>query len=142
MVVLTSLQKTKAESKAAATPSKTSKQTPQKEDVKKEAAKPATPKKPAVKFTKLARNTNATLPIDVTFQGDLTEAKQTKATYSHSLKLDSAAKFALVNTVSPDRLNHSANCISLTLLSTSFPTAKSSKATRSSSSSRLRPSSS
>lgn len=102
--ILTSPQKTKAEGKAAAaTPTKVTKQTPKREDVKKEAPKPETPKKtkPApVKITKLARDKNAALPIDVTFQGEIAEAKQVKSHYAHALKLDGAAPFTLVYTVS------------------------------------------
>lgn len=103
-LILTSPQKTKAEGKAAAaTPTKVTKPTPKKEDAKKEAPKPETPKKAKpvpVKVTKLARDKNATLPIDVTFQGDIAEAKQVKSHYTHSLKLDGAAPFTLVDTVS------------------------------------------
>lgn len=97
-------QKTQAESKAAAaTPTKVTKPTPKKEDAKKEAPKPETPKKTKpvpVKVTKLARDKNATLPIDVTFQGEIAEAKQVKSHYTHALKLDGAAPFTLVDTVS------------------------------------------
>lgn len=93
---LTPWQKTKVEAKAAATPSKTTKQFPNKE-----GSTTITPKKkePA-KVTKLALNKAATLPITVTFQGDNPEAKHTKAGYTHALKLDASAHFSLVDSVS------------------------------------------
>jgi len=108
--MLTSPQKTKADAKTT-TPTKTStktptktaaKQTPKKEEPKKEEPKPVTPKKakPAAKYSKLARNDKATLPIEVTLQGDILQAKQVKANYTHALKLDAAHSFTLVDTVS------------------------------------------
>jgi hypothetical protein len=103
-LVLTSSQKTKADAKLAATPTKTpAKQTPKKESKKEEEAKPVTPKKAKVvaKYTRLVRNPQATLPIDVTFQGDVAQAKQVKTNYTHLLKLDAGTPFTLVDTVSP-----------------------------------------
>lgn len=109
-IVLTSPQKNKAGAKPATptkTPTKTAsktatKQTPKKEEPKKEEPKPVTPKKqkPAAKYTRLARNKNATLPIEVTLQGDILQAKQVKANYTHALKLDASHPFNLVDTVS------------------------------------------
>jgi hypothetical protein len=110
-LVLTSSQKTKADAKLAATPTKTpAKQTPKKESKKEEEAKPVTPKKAKVvakkakvvaKYTRLVRNPQATLPIDVTFQGDVAQAKKVKTNYTHLLKLDAGTPFTLVDTVSP-----------------------------------------
>jgi hypothetical protein len=148
--MLTSPQKTKADAKTA-TPTKTStktptktatKQTPKKEEPKKEEPKPVTPKKPkpATKYTKLARNKNATLPVEITFQGDILQAKQVKANYTHALKLDAAHPFTLVDTAS---LHFSClNLLSLTLPSTLCRKVSNMKAIKSSSSSRPRPSSS
>lgn len=105
-LVLNRLQKIKADAKVATpnkTPTKTAtKQTPKKEEPEKEESKPVTPKKPklAAKHTKLARNDKATLPIEVTFQGDILQAKQVKTTYTHVLKLDASTAFTLVDTVS------------------------------------------
>ena len=110
-LILTSPQKTKPGTKAAATPTKTptktpskttTKQTPKKEEPKKEEPKPVTPKKakPAAKYSQLARNKKATLPVEITFQGDILQAKQVKANYTHALKLDATTPFTLVDTVS------------------------------------------
>jgi hypothetical protein len=108
-----STQKTKADAKAAATPTKTPvKQTPKKESKKEEEVKPVTPKKPKVvaKYTPLIRNPQATLPIDVTYQGDVAQAKQVKANYTHVLKLDAGAPFTLVDTVSSSPTITPATC--------------------------------
>jgi hypothetical protein len=108
-----STQKTKADAKAAATPTKTPvKQTPKKESKKEEEVKPVTPKKPKVvaKYTPLIRNPQATLPIDVTYQGDVAQAKQVKANYTHVLKLDAGAPFTLVDTVSSSPIITPATC--------------------------------
>lgn len=40
------------------------------------------------------------MPIGVTYQGDIAEAKQVKANYTHTLKLDATTPFTLVDTVS------------------------------------------
>ncbi|GAB7334146.1 hypothetical protein MBLNU13_g06217t1 [Cladosporium sp. NU13] len=100
-------QKTKADAKTA-TPTKTftkttktaTKQTPKKEEPKKEEPKPVTPKKPkeAAKYSKLARSDKATLPIEVTVQGDILQAKQVKANYTHAVKFDATTPFTLVDT--------------------------------------------
>jgi len=148
--ILTSPQKTKADAKSA-TPTKTStktttktatKQTPKKEEPKKEEPKPVTPKKPkeAAKYSKLARNDKATLPIEITLPGDIREAKQVKANYTHALKLDAATPFTLVDTVGLRFV--SLHVLSLTSHSMSSPKVRSMKATKSSSSSRPRPSNS
>ena len=115
-LILTLPQKTKPDAKAAPTPTKTPtkipnktatkagavKQTPKKEEQKKEEAKPVTPKKlkPVAKYSNLARNKKATLPVEVSFQGDILQAKQVKANYTHALKLDATTAFTLVDTVS------------------------------------------
>lgn len=150
LIVLTSPQKTKADAKPATptkTPTKTAsktatKQTPKKEESKKEEPKPVTPKKPkpAAKYTKLARNDKATLPIEVTLQGDILQAKQVKTNYTHALKLDASHPFTLVDTVSLHLF--CLHLLSLMLSSTSCWKARNMKATKSSSSSRPRPSSS
>jgi hypothetical protein len=149
--ILAPPQKTKADAKAATTPTKTptktstknaTKQTPKKEELKKEELKPVTPKKPktAAKYTQLARNKKATLPIEITFQGDILQAKQVKANYTHALKLDATTAFTLVDTVSlhPSYLH----LLSLTLPSLLSLKVRSMKAIRLSSSSPLRLSSS
>jgi hypothetical protein len=61
-----------------------------------------TPKKAkaVAKYTQLVRNPQATLPIGVVYQGDVAQAKQVKANYTHVLKLDAGAPFTLVDTVS------------------------------------------
>ena len=149
LLMLTLLQKTKADAKATATPTKTktpiktaTKQTPKKEEPKKEEPKPVTPKKPkaAAKYSKLARNDKATLPIEVTFQGDILQAKRVKANYTHAIKFDAATAFTLVDTVSLHLLCF--HSLSLTLSSTLSLKASNMRATKSSSSSRPRPSSS
>ena len=150
VLTLTSPQKTNANAKAATptkTPTKTTtktatKQTPKKEEPKKEEPKPVTPKKPkpAAKYSKLARNDKATLPVEVTFQGDLLQAKQVKANYTHAVKFDATTPFTLVDTVSFPFL--CLRSLSLTLSSTLSPKVSNMKATKSSSSSRRKPSSS
>lgn len=40
------------------------------------------------------------MPIEVTFPGDIAEAKQVKANYTHNLKLDATTPFTLIDTVS------------------------------------------
>ena len=148
--MLTLPQKAKADAKPATptkTPTKTAsktatKQTPKKEEPKKEEIKPVTPKKPkpAAKYTKLARTKNATLPIEVTLQGDILQAKQVKANYTHALKLDASHPFTLVDTVSLHFLY--LRLLPLTSHSMSSPKVRSMKATKSSSSNRPRPSNS
>ena len=86
----------KAKGKAAATPTST------KATSKKEDAKPVTPKKAkaAVTYTRVARDKKAVLPIDVTFPGDIAEAKQVKTTYTHTAKFEAGAPFTLFDSVS------------------------------------------
>lgn len=139
--MLTLRQKTKADAKSATptkTPTKTTtktstKQTPKKEEPKKEEPKPVTPKKPkpAAKYSKLARNDKATLPIEVTFPGDILQAKQVKASYTHAIKLDATTAFTLVDTVSLHSL--CLRSLSLTLSSTLSPKVSNMRATKSSS---------
>jgi hypothetical protein len=143
--MLTSPQKTKVDAKTATqtnTSTKTPTKTATKQTPKKEEPKHVTPKKskPVAKYTKLARNKNATLPIEITFQGDILQAKQVKANYTHALKLDASTPFTLVDTVSFHR--PSLHLLSLTLSSTLSPKVSNMKATKSSSSSRPRPSNS
>lgn len=93
-------QKTKGDGKPAATPTKT---TPKKAaPAKKEEAKANTPKKPkpAVTYTRLARDPKAALPVDVAYQGDIAESKAVKASFTHVLKLDAGAPFTLLDSVS------------------------------------------
>jgi len=90
-------QKTKAEARETATPIKATKQT-----AKKAESATTTPKKTKepIKLSKLARDKKATLPITVTYQGDVAEAKHVKVSYTHALKLDAGAPFTLFDSVS------------------------------------------
>lgn len=99
-------QKAKGNGKAAAT------STPAKATSKKEDAKPATPKKAkaAVTYTRVARDKKAVLPIDVTFPGEIAEAKQVKTTYTHSAKFEAGAPFTLFDSVSPTFLKFTRKC--------------------------------
>lgn len=123
--------------KAAATPTKAAtsakaavKETPKKDTPKKDIPKsakkesedgtPTKPKKPAAVYTAVEKVKGAANPVDVTFEGDLAEAKvcgiaclpfECRCTdipqllkngnFTHKLKLEAAATFTILKTVSP-----------------------------------------
>ena len=117
--------------------------TPKEQAASKELPTAATPKKTRepVKTTNLAHDKTATLPVTVTFQGGNAEAKHTsKVGYTHALKLDATGPFTLLNTVSrPPTLR---KVVHLTASSMSSPRASSMRASKLSSSSQPRLSSS
>jgi hypothetical protein len=86
----------------AATPSKTTPNKTTKQTAKKEESTSTTSKRvrELPKFTNLARNKTATLPITAAFQGDNVESKHVKGGYTHTLKLDATSPFTLLDSVS------------------------------------------
>lgn len=58
-------------------------------------------KKEAPVFRSLAKDMNATVPVDVTFEGTTAVSKQEiNGTYTHTMKLNASGSFSLIKTVS------------------------------------------